>query len=243
MIEMNLKKATETQTATLKVDTKIEQYDKYQGEYNITPSWGSQTLPTKDKVMTGNVTVDPIEITGSQTFTKNGTFDVTQIAEAIVNVPVGAKNFVTGSFTVGTNTTQNVVIPYEGNGYPIACEIWIDGGINSPTDSNFKNAPTNAIGSYMMQKTMMDTEPNYAEDSHYKNHAVCVGSYKVNSSPLAYNYDGSTNMITYTQSNAYSSAGRCVHFRSKNVMNIYTNGSGYSFAQGCAYRYFVVYSE
>lgn len=166
-----------------------------------------------------------------------------ELDSSFETVITGATNFVEGSFVVGTNTTQNVVIPYEGNGYPIACEIWIDGGINSPTDSNFRNAPINAIGSYIMQKIMMDTEPNYAEDSHYKNHAVCVGSYKVNSSPLAYNYSGSTNTIAYTQSNAYSNAGRCVHFRSKNVMNIYTNGSGYSFAQGFTYRYFVVYSE
>ena len=38
----------------------IKNYPDYTGSYMVTPSRETQTLNTKDKVMTGNVTVNPI---------------------------------------------------------------------------------------------------------------------------------------------------------------------------------------
>lgn len=155
----------------------------------------------------------------------------------------GATNFVEGSFTVGTDTTQTIEIPYEGNGYPIACEIWIDGGMYSPKDSSFSRAPSWAIGSWMMMKALMDTEPNYTDDS-YRNNGFKVCGYKSNSSPLAYSYSGAVNSRTYTSRYDPSSGSAFnAYFASNKALKLYTGGGTYSFAQGFTYRYFVVYSE
>ena len=38
----------------------INEYPDYTGDYTVTPTQSTQTLNTKDKTMTGNVTVNPI---------------------------------------------------------------------------------------------------------------------------------------------------------------------------------------
>ena len=38
----------------------INEYPNYTGSYTVTPTQSTQTLNTKDKTMTGNVTVNPI---------------------------------------------------------------------------------------------------------------------------------------------------------------------------------------
>lgn len=58
----------------------------------VTPTTSSQTVSTSGKYMTGDVTVDPIPSqyivpSGSTTIEKNGTYDVTDKASVVVNVP------------------------------------------------------------------------------------------------------------------------------------------------------------
>lgn len=40
--------------------TKVINYDYYEGEYTVTPTRETQTLDTKDLILTDNVTVNPI---------------------------------------------------------------------------------------------------------------------------------------------------------------------------------------
>lgn len=66
---------------------------EYTGSYTVTPSESAQTLATKDKKATDNITVNPIPSqyvvpTGTKSITQNGTgIDVAAYADVDVNVP------------------------------------------------------------------------------------------------------------------------------------------------------------
>jgi hypothetical protein len=68
---------------------------EYTGSYAVTPSEQTQTLSTKDKKATANITVNPIPSnyivpTGTKQITQNGTgIDVAAYADVDVNVPTG----------------------------------------------------------------------------------------------------------------------------------------------------------
>lgn len=95
-------KATLGQTVIL-----TEGPEEYSGTVTVTPTEAQQTLLTADKLLTDNVTVEAIPSeyvipTGQIEITENGTFDVVEMATALVNVP--SASVYSGSFTPSEDT-------------------------------------------------------------------------------------------------------------------------------------------
>lgn len=185
-------------------------------------------------------------VSGSQTFTENGTFDVSALAEAIISVPQGLSNCVTGTFTVDRfATTQEIEIPYEGNGYPIFCALWVDGGIGTPTQANFIRAQRYSIALFAMAKTETQNAPDYS-GTGTNNNTSCFCCYKNSATALSYVGTGIASQLSFsTEDPTYSSWYQTVKFKTNNLLNIYVGGSNYTFPKAIAptYRYYVVYSE
>lgn len=119
MITVPMKVSVRSVTVPMKVTMNSgKHYDKYTGDYEVTPSEQTQTLQTGNLVMTDDVTVNPIpqeyiipEGTKEISITQNGTVtqDVTQYASAeiAVNVPQpsGTKNL---NYTANGQYTEDV---------------------------------------------------------------------------------------------------------------------------------------
>lgn len=47
-------------SATFSIPTQVEA-EKFYGSYEYTPSWGTQILPTANKLLDANIQIDPIQ--------------------------------------------------------------------------------------------------------------------------------------------------------------------------------------
>ena len=209
---------------------------------------GEYTAPSGvDGYSPVSVSVPGIVPSGSQTVTENGTYDVTSLAEMVINVSGGggASNVVTGTF-VGGEATVNV--PYTGTGYPVTTVIEVDGGMYKSGTTWYKLIQRYAIGLYVASKADWSTAPDYA-GSGTKNKATVMFTVKnsTTSSEL-YNRGGDVNFSTYdnVKERPLPSAALCFLWRNATTFQTATNGtsSGQNgFASGITYRYWVIYSE
>lgn len=180
--------------------------------------------------------------TGSRTFTENGTFDVTSIAEAVINVAGGggASNFVSGEFTTGTTEgKQTINIPYTGNGYPLVAMIYV----KNPEGEWKTFVGQNAIAQSIMVKNFPDIEPAY-NGSADKDKSSCTSAYKSSAtSSTAHKavHNSAINMFNDSFSAASSSVNRA-YFSSANQLNVYVRGTSYGFAQDMTYGYCIIYT-
>lgn len=204
---------------------------------------GTYTAPSGvDGYSPVSVNVSGIVPTGSQTFTENGTFDVTSIAEAVINVAGGggASNFVSGEFTTGTTEgKQTINIPYTGNGYPLVAMIYV----KNPEGEWKTFVGQNAIEQSIMVKNFPDIEPAY-NGSANKDKASCTSAYKSSAtSSTAYKavHNSTINMFNDSFSAASSSVNRA-YFSSANQLNVYVRGTSYGFAQDITYGYCIIYT-
>lgn len=186
-------------------------------------------------------------VSGSETKTANGTYDVTNLAELIVNVSGGggASNFVKGEFTTQASAgAQTVTIPYTGNGYPIAAIIVPKGGAyNSAVSPWYSSVQRYAVGVWTMTKSVMTSAPSYAT-SGANNQGVTQWIYKNStSSSTSYSRSSAMNTNVFSSSNASNAGATCVRFKSKTQLSIYVNTSSYGLLPSQDYEYFIIYSE
>lgn len=202
------------------------------------------TLPTS-----GGTSATFPWVEGSETVTQNGTVDVTNLAELVVNVAGGggASNIVTGTFKYSTTSAaaQTVTLNYTGSGYPIAAIIVLDDGVLDTTYTD--TVARYSIAQYFMTKTYMDQTPTYSTSGNANQGAVAT-VYKSSASTAAtLTRTSSATVNTFSSSNATGSTTTCVRFKSRTSMSIYSGAnsgtSRYGFFSGLQYRYWIIYSS
>lgn len=180
-------------------------------------------------------------VSGSQTVSGNGTYDVTDLAELIVNVQGGASNFITGTFTTGSTAGHTeITLPYTGSGYPIMCVVVIDGGAYKSGTDWYTSSQRYAIGQWTMTKANMSSVPTYTT-SGTQNQGVTTWVYK-NTSSTSYSRSSAMSTNVYSSSNASNSGANTIKLKSGNVLSYYVNTSSYGLHPNITYRYFIVYS-
>lgn len=213
---------------------------------SVTPSVTNTTGYITGSTKTGTaVTVSASElVSGSETKTANGTYDVTNLASLIVNVPTGgASNFVTGTFT-GTTTgaAMDVTIPYTGSGYPIAISIYPKGGFRG--NSTFSNAIQRyATGVFLAVKGDTANAPTY-DDTTQVNSAYVFTSYKSSTSTSSnYSQNSGANTNLYRDQSSSSNATSNVKIKNKTKMSVFIASNSYGFMANVEYTYHIIYSS
>lgn len=187
-------------------------------------------------------------VEGSQTVTQNGTVDVTNLAEVVVNVSGGGgtSNIVTGTFK-GTNSNSALEVPisYSGSGYPVAVIIYPTEGPYNPNTGTFYNLVLRyAISMICVLKNESDTTPDYAGGTATNNKSTLLGFSKSSaSSANSYSTFNKQNETVYHNSDATGSS--YFKLKSKSAMSVYILGSGSNrgFAVNIEYTYHVIYSS
>ena len=184
-------------------------------------------------------------VSGSETKTQNGTYDVTNLAELIVDVQSGgATNFVQGEFHTGlTTTAQTIDVPYTGNGYPIMAYVVIKGGAYVSGTDWYTTIHRYAVGVWSMSKNNMSLTPSFAT-SGAENQAVTTWIFKNStSSATSYSRSSAMNTNTFSSSNATNGGATCVRFKSKTRFTVVASTTSYGLFPDTDYQYFIVYSE
>ena len=219
---------------------------------NVTPSVTNTTGYITGGTITGTaVTVSASElVSGSETKTANGTYDVTNLASLVVNVSGGggASNIVIGEFTTGSSAgAASTTIPYTGNGYPIAAMVYVKGGAYNNTSTGdldwYNSVQRYAVGQWTMHKSIQDSTPSYTT-SGSQNQGVTTWIYK-NSTSAATTYSRSSAMSAnvFSSSNANNAGSTCVRLKTGNVLSYYTNTSSYGLLPSTTYTYIIIYSS
>ena len=195
-------------------------------------------------------------VEGSEEKTQNGTYDVTSLAEIVVNVAGGggASNIVQGTFTTGStrNTNSTVSLSYSGSGYPIAFFVYVDGGAyNNSTGGNttwYNSVNRYDVGWVGMVKSQTPVTPTYTT-SGGANYGTIALIYK-NSTSQSTTYTRTSSMSANTYTSSSTNPGNsttCVRFKGNGKTLAYYVGNAGSSAIGLApstkYAYIVIYSS
>lgn len=216
---------------------------------SVTPSVTNTAGYISGSTKTGTaVTVSASElVSGSETKTANGTYDVTNLAEVVVNVSGGggASNVVQGEFTTSSSAgVHSLTIPYTGSGHAIAVIVVVKGGAyNSSYTTWYSSVQRYAVGQWTMTKSVMSSNPTYTT-SGTQNQGVITAIYKNStSSSTSYTRTSAMNTNVFSSSNATNAAATCVRLKSGNVLSYYVNTSSYGLLPSCDYQYIAVYSS
>lgn len=211
---------------------------------NVTEN-GTYTAPSGvDGYSPVTVNVSSIVPTGSQTVTENGAYDVSALAEMIVNVAGGgsASNIVMGTFKGTSDGALDVNIPYSGNGWPIAVNIYISGGPYS--NQSFVNLIQRyASQAFIMLKRIFDMEPIYNSNIDYDG-GVCLNRYKSSNSNSA-SYSSTSDFVynMFKKNGAQSGAYSIAKMKDFKTLSVWIGSSSHCFAKDFEYEYIIIYSS
>lgn len=214
---------------------------------SVTPSVTNTTGYITGSTKTGTaVTVSASElVSGSETKTANGTYDVTNLASLIVNVSGGVSNCVTGTFK-GTTTGAaiDVTLDYTGTGYPVAVVIYpAEGPYNSGTGTFYGSTQRYASQMYIVLKSEATTAPSY-ESTGSKNYGTIMNRFKNSTSnSTSYNAAAASGANTFRDTAATSGQTSIVKIKSSKKMSVFIASSSYGFMANIDYKYWVLYSS
>lgn len=206
---------------------------------SVTPSVTNSAgyVPSETKTGTA-VTVSASElVSGSETKTANGTYDVTNLASLIVNVSGGTSNVVTGTFK-GTTTgaAMDVTLNYSGSGYPVAILIYpSDGAAAGGTFHNLIQRYAIQVYTGVKNNVGSSSATDFLIVSRYKNSASNATTYTQTAR-------ASYNLISNTDPSGANSYG-VVTIKSNTKMSVYIPSTNYGFAANIDYKYWVLYSS
>ena len=192
-------------------------------------------------------------VEGSETKTQNGTYDVSTLAEIVINVAGGggASNVVKGSFTTGSSggVVESVDIPYTGSGYPIALLVYVKGGpYNNGTGGNtdwYNSLQRYAIGLFAIVKSRTTTAPTYGTSGADNYGTVAVIYKNSTSQSTTYSRTSSMSVNSYTSSNANGTSTTAVRFKGNNgkTLSYYVASTSYGLLASTEYEYIAIYSS
>ena len=212
---------------------------------SVTPSVTNQTGYITGSTKTGTaVTVTASElVSGSETKTSNGTYNVTNLAELVVNVSGGgggSSNVVHGDFTVGNSggVVETVTLPYTGTGYPIYIGIIKKlGGTDKVWRYGFENVACSKRN---------DTAPTYSS-SGSENQFNIYQVYKSSSSASStISVTHNTNFMLLDDTTPSGSSSAWLKMPDNKTIKYFTgnkSSSTYGFIPGFSYTYYVIYSS
>lgn len=205
-------------------------------------------VPSIDIPKSGGGTASFFAIDGSQTVTQNGTYDVSALAEMVVNVSGGggSSRTIIGTFTGTEVGAMDVTIPYTGNGYPITVNIFVtEGIINNHIGRFYYLINSRTTGVCCAVKSEMDTEPTYSSGDGEKNDAVVLTRYKnsnVNTTSFS-NSGGKVNF--YNNADGEASGTGVAKMKSRTTLSVYIKeeSNTYGFMKNIEYTYVITYSS
>lgn len=194
----------------------------------------------------------------TKNITANGTYNASSdsadgYSSVTVNVSGGggASNFVYGTIIAGTEgSIQTVTIPYNGNGYIVALRLFVDGGNQSTSQSDWYNViHTYAVSQLSLVKTRMETAPNYTQNNVFINGADVLCQFKNStSSGTAINggTGGSGVRVYRNDIDPTNGSTTCLYLNSNNSFKVKIcdaeNGT-YGLLSGVSYTYVAIFSE
>ena len=177
---------------------------------------------------------------------------LTTLASKILQIQTGGgcPRLVMGSFTAGSTRASvgTVNINYNGNGYPIAVMIWLQGGAYNPNDDWYSTISQYDVDAFYMTKSQMSSTPTFvASASLPQNQAVVCGIYKSSTSnATTHSRNGSSSAVFFNSSNA-TTGYNCVRFKDDETTMTYYIGNNASnrvgFEKKKTYDYIIIYSE
>ena len=188
----------------------------------------------------GGASVEPLTVTENGEYSEEGV----AYSPVTVNVPSGAANFKTGTFTAGTGV-NSVDTGYSGNGYPIMCLVTVEGGAYNTANTDWYDlVRQNAVGLFVFTKSATATAPDYTGSGN--DSCVMATIYKSSaSSATSYSRTSGMQNKLLASTNPSDDYTACVKMSNKNTLKYYgTNATGTAgLASGITYRYWIVYSE
>lgn len=191
----------------------------------------------------------PVLIT--KNITANGTYNASSdsadgYSSVTVNVSGGgASNYITGTFTTSSTvgSSQEISVPYTGNGYPIFASVEVTGGYYNPSITAWYDAIQRyAIGWWMMTKREQSVTPTYTRSGNADYGCLIVRYKNSTYSSTGYAQTASTTGGTYTQ-DVFDDIDGAIGFSSKNTMLVYVANTSYGLMANLSYTYHIVYSE
>ena len=159
---------------------------------------------------------------------------------------------VMGTFTTSSTRTtkENHTLNYNGNGYPIACMVFIQNGAYNNTSGGdttwYASVNRYDVGAYYMTKSEINTTPTYTT-SGTNNYGFIGLIYKNSTSdPATFTSTYAKAAVTYNSGNAGTSTA-CVRFVGNGkTLGTYVGNktsSTIGLAPSTTYSYIVIYSE
>lgn len=212
---------------------------------NITLMGASYSaVPAVTLPKTGGGTATFYDVDGSQIFTENGTYDVSALAEAVVNVSGGGgdSNVVIGEFTTGssTGTTGSVSVPYTGSGFPIAAMVFVAGGMVNNTETGntdwYNSVHRYAVGQWTYHNTQQASSCNTGVTTWvFKNST---------SNSQSYSRSSAINTSVRTSSAPSGAGATCVRMTTDGkTLKWYVSSSSYGLLASTKYTYIIIYSS
>lgn len=208
------------------------------------------------RIKGGTIKGEPVTLSagdfveGTATIKANGEYDVSSFASALVDVPAGATNVVFGEFTVTEQTTQEVEIPYNGNGYPIVVAIYPKGGLYTNTIIySPENTESNTAICYFAVKANMGEKPDHTSSAFDKSEQNTMNTVLFRRTTKIHSFTSEARVDNYyffkddpTYGNIYNLLKMPTDTKLRfNVHDVGTTVTG--FFAGGTYSYCIVYSE
>ena len=160
---------------------------------------------------------------------------------------------VMGDFTTANASgTGSVSLNYSGNGYPIACFVYVDGGAYNNTSGGnttwYNSVNRYDVGFYSMTKAQTNTTPSWNTSSSNCYGVVTIIYKNSTSTSTQYTRTSTMTATTYASSDTDASASTvCVRFKGDGKTLAYYIGnrgsSSIGLARNTKFAYIVIYSE
>lgn len=183
----------------------------------------------------------------TKSITANGTYNASSDnADGYSSVTVAVPSkLVTGTFTGTTaGSAMDVSLPYTGDGYQIAFQIYPTGGTYKDGSTFYDKVQKDAVDTVMGVKADIATPPNYNSTNVTENSYTVVNVRKSSTSSATV-YTDAYDVTAKAAGNYPANNGTttCVRFKGKSTMSVYiSGGSDVGFAKDIEYTYQIVYS-